>query len=581
MNRHYRNFTTVVFIPAWVSVSIDTEKLEKDYDFLEKYLGLDKVYLETHRGDIDVDKEQILKIKSFLEGKGVTVSGAITTIINEHEDPAKGRRRIFNTFCYTDPQMRESLKRISEYAAGLFDEVILDDFYFTNCTCESCIKSKGDRNWTDFRRELMLDVSKNLIVDPAKKVNPDVKMVIKYPNWRESFNFTGYLPEAQDEIFDLTYIGTETRSPAYTDQHLPEYLSYSLVRFMKNAWPGKCGGGWYDTYQCWSADRYMEQAYLTAFAQAGELMHFQWGDLIDNPWICALGFSLRKIDKLMDNVGTPTGIPVYIPHASSGENHLEMRLGMLGLPMEPTPVFPGDADKILLTETAAGDPDITDKLARFVQKGGDAVITTGFLARKGEELLRRGLTEARVSTKKYQVTRYHITGDNAGYIEDREPILFPEIIHGNNASWSLLNGGSGDLHTSLFLRSTYGRGRIYIMSVPDNEADLYRMPKAAVDVLKRALLCGGTDTYASGRDFSMFTYDDGSMILYRYVKDKVHPGHVTMHTSREVTGLKDMINDRIIPVIKTEIHEDFEMHVEYTADVILQPGLISVFKWEA
>ena len=31
------------------------------------------------------------------------------------------------------------------------------------------------------------------------------------------------------EIFDAAYIGTETRSPKYTDQHLPEYLSYALV----------------------------------------------------------------------------------------------------------------------------------------------------------------------------------------------------------------------------------------------------------------------------------------------------------------------------------------------------------------
>ena len=99
-------------------------------------------------------------------------------------------------------------------------------------------------------------------------------MIIKYPNWRESFHFTGYLPGVQDTIFDATYIGTETRSPAYTDQHLPEYLSYSLVRFLENAWPGRCGGGWFDTYQCWSADRYIEQAYLTAFAKAKELMHF-------------------------------------------------------------------------------------------------------------------------------------------------------------------------------------------------------------------------------------------------------------------------------------------------------------------
>ncbi|MBR5967762.1 MAG: hypothetical protein IK001_04085, partial [Lachnospiraceae bacterium] len=218
---HYRNFKTVVYIPAQVAASFTDEKLASDYEFIEKYIGLDKVYLETHRDDVDVDREQVLKIKNFLEGKGVEVAGGITTIVPDFEGAETGKRRLFNTLCYTDPAMREKVKQMSEYAAGLFDEVILDDFYFTNCTCGSCIKAKGDRDWVTFRRDLMKDVSENLVVKPAKAVNPNVKMVVKYPNWRESYHFTGYLPEEQQEIFDATYIGTETRSPKYADQHLP------------------------------------------------------------------------------------------------------------------------------------------------------------------------------------------------------------------------------------------------------------------------------------------------------------------------------------------------------------------------
>ncbi len=577
MSDHYKHFRTVVYIPAHAAASLTNEKLKEDYDFLEKYIGLDKVYLETHRTDCDVEKEQILKIKGFLEEKGVEVSGGITTTVGDFEGAEGGKRRLFETFCYTDPAMREKIRKISEYTAGLFDEVILDDFYFTNCSCERCIREKGDRDWVTFRRELMKDVSENLIVKPAKAVNPKVKMVIKYPNWRESFHFAGYIPEVQDQIFDATYIGTETRSPAYTDQHLPEYLSYSLVRFMENAWPGRCGGGWFDPYQCWSSDRYMEQAYLTAFAKAKELMHFQWSDIVDNPFVCAMGLQLTKIDRMMEGTGKPTGIPVYIPHASSGENHLEMRLGMLGLPMEPTPVFPENADKILLTETAFGDPDIVEKLTRFVYEGKDAVITTGFFKRAGEALRKAGLTEAYLSGNRYAVTRYHITGDQAGYIEHREPILFPEIVHGNNDSWSLLNGGDGDLHASLFLRSTYGKGRLFLFAVPDNAADLYRMPKAAMDVIKRAL---SEDTYASGKDFSMFTYDDGSKILYRYVKNDLHSAHVTLHTTKKTGALVDMITGEKYPVHPVTIFEDFERREEYTADVVLHPGIFRKFKWE-
>ena len=581
MNRHFKNFSTVVYIPAQVAESFTRDKLEKDYEFLEEYIGLDKVYLETHRGECDVKEEQLLMVKKFLEDKGVVVSGGITTTIEDFEGAEQGKRRIFNTFCYTDPAMRNRIKQISEYTAKLFDEVILDDFYFTNCTCDRCIKAKGDRDWTEFRRELMRDVSADLVVGPAKAVNPGVKMVIKYPNWRESYHFAGYVPEVQKGIFDATYIGTETRSPAYTDQHLPEYLSYSLVRFMENAWPDGCGGGWFDPYQCWSTDRYLEQAYLTAFAQAKELMHFQWDDVVGNPFVCAMGLQLKKIDTMLDNAGSATGVPVYIPHASCGENHLEMRLGMLGLPVEPTPEFPDKADRILLTETALGDKDVINRLKKFVKEGGDAVITTGFLREAGDELRKAGLTESRLSGRRYEVTRYHVTGDDAGYIEHRDPIMFPELVHGNNDSWSLLNGGDGDLHASLFLRSTYGKGRLYIMAVPDNDADLYRLPRAVTDVYKRTLLCEScNDTYASGRNFSMFDYDDGSMILYKYVKGNVRPSHVTLHTTKKAVALKDVLSGEKIPVHEVGFNEDFDKVTEYVADVILAPGVFRMFKWE-
>lgn len=577
MGKHFNNYKMVVYIPAAIAASFTQEKLAREYAFIEKYMGLDKVYLETHRGGTDVEEGQIRMIKDYLEGQGVEVSGGITTTIDDFEGAEGGKQRLFGTFCYTDPAMRKRMKEISEYAAGLFDEIILDDFYFTNCSCERCIREKGDRDWVTFRRELMRDVSENLIVKPMKAVNPKAKVIIKYPNWRESYHFTGYVPEVQRDVFDATYTGTETRSTAYTDQHLPEYLSYSLMRYMENAWPGRNGGGWFDTYQCWSIDRYLEQAYLTAFAGAKELMHFMWKDLIDNPFVAPMGMQIEKIDAMMEGVGRPMGVPVYLPFASSGENHLEMRLGMLGIPMEPTPFFPEKAQRILLTESSLADGEVVEKLQRFVLEGGDAVITTGFLREAGEALRAAGLTEARLTGRRYAVTRYHVTGDMAGYYEHNKPVLFPEIVHGNNESWSLLNGGDGDLHASIFLCSTYGKGRLYIFAVPDNDSDLYGMPDAAVDVIRRAL-CGSE--YVSGKGFSAFAYEDGSEILYRYVKGDPRTDRVTVHTGKEASALVDETTGRKIPARKVMRHENFKMLTEYVAEVLLVPGVFGKYRWE-
>ncbi|MBR3246935.1 MAG: hypothetical protein IKG03_00885 [Clostridiales bacterium] len=574
---HYRNFDTAVYIPALVASLMTEEKLGSDYAFIEKYIGLDKVYLETFRDGLEVNKEQILMIKRFLEDKGVKVSGGITTVTPDFDGAVPGKRRLFNTFCYTDPAMKDKAKQISGYAAGLFDEVILDDFYFTNCTCESCIKQKGDRDWVSFRRDLMRDVSENLIVGPAKAVNPGVRMIVKYPNWRESYHFTGYLPDEQQKIFDATYIGTETRSPEYTDQHLPEYLSYSLVRYIENAWPGRNGGGWFDTYQCWSADRYLEQAYLTAFAKARELMFFQWDDLIGNYFAGGAGIQLKKIDGMLEGTGEPAGIPSYIPYASSGENHLEMRLGMLGIPVDPTPVFPSDGKLILLTESSVSDPEIINRLESFVKAGGDAVITTGFMNKLGDSINKIGLTEAQVTGRKLGVTRYQITDDRAGYIDDVKPVVFPEIVHGNNASWSLINGGDGDYHTPILLQSNYGKGRIFILSIPDNPSDMYVIPDPVTDRLKRII---SPDCFASGKGFSMFTYGDGSMILYRYVKDDIRPAHVRLYTADNARALVDAVTGEVFEAVPCFFPEKWDRKRYMMADVVLVPGVFRKVKWE-
>jgi len=323
----------------------------------------------------------------------------------------------------------------------------------------------------------------------------------------------------------------------------------------------------------------MEQGYLTAFAKAKELMFFQWSDLIDNRFVGSMHIQLGKIDDMLSQVGLPKGLPVYIPYSSSGENHVEMRLGMQGIPMEPTPVFPeaAESNKILLTESSAADKSVVEKLESFVRAGGDAFITTGFLDKMGDEMRSLGLTEAKVSGRKINVTRYHITSDDAGVIENRYPVIFSEIVHGNNESWSLLNGGDGEYHFSLLLVSTYGKGRIYILSIPDNASDIRNIPVEALDVFRRALRL---PEYASGRDFSMFTYDDGSMILYRYVKDPIRPDHVRLFTEGDYNVLRNVITGQQIKAQPYFMWEEFELRKYKMVEVTLEPGVFQLFKWD-
>ena len=46
--------------------------------------------------------------------------------------------------------------------------------------------------------------------------------------------------------------------------------------------------------------------------------------------------------KMLSEAGECRGVPCYLPPNAQGEDHLENFLGMMGVPMEPTPDFPKD-----------------------------------------------------------------------------------------------------------------------------------------------------------------------------------------------------------------------------------------------
>ena len=70
----------------------------------------------------------------------------------------------------------------------------------------------------------------------------------------------------------------------------------------------------------------------------------------------------------------------------------------------------------------------------------------------------------------------------------------------------------------------------------------------------------------------MFTYDDGSMILYRYVKGDVRPAHVRLNSLKKTAGFKDAVSGQLIEAVPVTVREDFEEKTYYSADVILSPG---------
>lgn len=518
--RNYKNFKSVIYCPVgWVTKVTDAD-LEKEFEFFQKYIGVDKVYIEPYRSGELATREQLVKLKTFFESKGVEVAGGFTTTTTWREIPGKEykRQRLFETYCFTDKEFREEVKKNIEFTASIFDEIILDDYYFTNCSCDDCIKAKGDKSWMQYRLDLMKDVSQNVVVGPAKKVNPKCKVVIKYPNWMESYAETGYNPGEQKDIFDGVYTGTETRNMMDQDQNLPRYLSYSLVRWMENLAPGRNGGGWFDAYQCYPMEAYLEQAYLTAFSRARELMIFCWPLVYDHYFVPTLGFQMKKIDEQMSKVGDCVGLAEYHPVNAQGEDHLADYLGLLGIPFEPNPNFPENEKSIFFTAASCADPNVMDKLEKYVREGGHAIVTSGFvklmLGKGIEQITSIRYRDRHLTPSHYQ---YH---SRDSWEEYKTPalkeILFPLMEHRNNSSWMLLKGQTEEKNLPILIEDTYGLGQMVTLVVPDNFTDLQYLPKEVLNTIRREFCQKLPVHIECGKNVGLFLYDNDTLITYPY-----------------------------------------------------------------
>ena len=169
----YENFKVSSYIRAQDVLKMkDKAFLEQTWETVSSQVDLDKMYIETHRDSIVVDEKTLKEVIRFFKSKGLEVGGGITYTISEPND--------FQTFSYARQPDREFVKYVAEYTAKFFDDFILDDFFFIDVKNDDEIAAKGDRSWTEYRLELMSKAGKELVVDPAHKVNPKCKVIIKY-----------------------------------------------------------------------------------------------------------------------------------------------------------------------------------------------------------------------------------------------------------------------------------------------------------------------------------------------------------------------------------------------------------------
>ncbi|MBR6813619.1 MAG: hypothetical protein IKM50_03630, partial [Tidjanibacter sp.] len=81
---NYENFRVAIYTRAYeVQQMTDREWLESTWETISSQVKVDKIYLETHRDQLIIDKDEMKKIIKFSEDQGIEVAGGITYTISE------------------------------------------------------------------------------------------------------------------------------------------------------------------------------------------------------------------------------------------------------------------------------------------------------------------------------------------------------------------------------------------------------------------------------------------------------------------------------------------------------------------
>ena len=370
-----------------------TESGRREVLSLLRCYGITKVYLEVYRSGLVIPPELIKESVKFLIDNGFEVAGGIATVPGEGFGVAQdGPLEWFN---WQNARTQNDLRKVIEDSAPFFDTFIVDDFLCTSDTSMESKSAKGERSWSEYRRSLLTELSQSVIIKPAKEKNPQISVIIKYPQWYDRFHLFGYDVAAESKIFDGIWVGTESRGQ-YTQRFgfVQPYEGFINFRWLSSVAGEKTGGAWFDHEDCTDQD-FLDQAYQSVLAGAKELIIFSFDSFITgHPGHHLLLQDFENLARLAERVSIHpvTGPAGYKPPNSDagGDLYLFDYIGMLGISLVPESVYPEGARVIFLPSQAAADTAILKKITKSLNGGAKIIMTTGFLAkaRDGEKLAR-------------------------------------------------------------------------------------------------------------------------------------------------------------------------------------------------
>jgi hypothetical protein len=383
------DLTLNVYITAHeVSQNLDSEMGRREAMSLLRSHGIHKVLLECFRGGYSVKPELLAEAKRFFESQHIRVWGGIATLPGEGSCVRQEAR--LEWLNWQNPKTQKDLAAVIRSVAAVFDTLVIDDFFCTGDTSLESKAAKGNLSWSQYRRDLLTGLASDLFYKQARSINPNIKIIIKYPQWYDRFHLFGYDVPRESALFDGVWVGTETRG-ANTQRYgfVQPYEGFVNYRWIKSVAP-KTTVAWFDHGDCDALD-FIDQAYQSILAGAKELTIFSYHVFVSgHPGHHLLRREWDRLADLAAHVDATAGPTVLAFKPANtdagGDLYLFDFVGMMGVPLQPVAQWPEKAPVIILSTQAAGSVT-RQQIEKALAAKTTMVMTAGFLNSSHDEKL--------------------------------------------------------------------------------------------------------------------------------------------------------------------------------------------------
>ena len=130
-------------------------------------------------------------------------------------------------------------------------------------------------------------------------------------------------------------------------------------------------------------------------------------------------------------------------------------------------------------------------------------------------------------------------GFGAAVYQSKSDILIPQIKYLTNDSWEEISCLASGIGYPILHSAGYAKGKLYVLTIPDNFGDLYNLPAEVLTRIKEVLM---RDIYVrvdGPSQVALFVYDNDTFIVESFLPESVD---VNIVTDKRISKLRDVLS---------------------------------------